>query len=76
MRMIENNVIVMYRYENYLVEICKERSEYVAYLQKENFAVKMGMFGVFADISLESFAVMVEANIEDYVKNYEEEYGK
>lgn len=76
MKMVENNVVAMYRDGECIIEICREEDAWFAYLQKENYGIKMGMFGVPFDYSMEVFISLVEGNLEDYIKIYEEEgYG-
>lgn len=82
MKLVENNVIVMFRHEEYLIEICKEECQGIAswdsYLQKDGYGVKVAMFGVLCkEYSLEEFIGMVDASLEAYIEIYEEsEVGK
>ena len=81
MKLVENNVVAMFRQDEYLIEICKEKCQAVeswgAYLQKDGYGIKMGMFGMdLAVCSLEEFIALVEGNIYHYIEYYEEEgYG-
>lgn len=76
MELIANQVVAMFRFDEYLIEVCREEDGWFAYLQKENYGIKMGMFGVPFDRSLEGFVDLVESDIEEYIKIYEEEgYG-
>lgn len=76
MELIANQVVAMFRFDEYLIEICREEDCWFSYLQKENYNIKMGMFGVPFDRSLEGFVDLVESDIEEYIELYEKEgYG-
>ena len=81
MKIIENNVIVMFRHGDYIIEICKEKCQgiwgYDSYLQKEGCGIKMSMFGMDTDsCSLEEYIALVEVNLPHHIEIYEREgYG-
>ena len=81
MKLVENNVVAMFRQDEYLIEICKEECQGIeswdAYLQKDGYGIKMGMFGMAVrDCTLEEFIALVEENIYHHIEIDEEEgYG-
>lgn len=79
MKITENNVIVMFRHEDYLIEVCKEKCQgiwgYDSYLQKDGHGIKSEMFGMDMDsCTLEEFIALVEVNLLHHIEIYEEEY--
>jgi len=76
----QNSLLETYRFGNYIIEICKEtdfdgNESFDAYLQRKGYGIKDYMFGVPTETNtLEGFIELVEANIEEYIRFYREEY--
>ena len=67
-------------YSDYIVDIVELSDEWEAWLYHKDYGVKMLMFG-FAKkdqnnypIPQEMFLELVDANVNDYIDDYEEEY--
>lgn len=68
-------LIGYYRYgKHYYVEIIERKECFEAYLWHEQYGIKNMMFGVSKDTSIEKFIELVEANIEEYIIYYREEF--
>ena len=75
----QNTLLETYLFGDYIIEVCKEGTDWLetfgAYLQREDYDVKSYIFGIpTSDITLEEFVKLVEANIEDYIHSYNEDY--
>lgn len=70
-------------YSDYIVDIVELSDEWEAWLYHKNFAVKMFMFGSLKkqelicgrkEYDLEAFIKLVDAEVNDYIDDYEETY--
>ncbi len=75
MKEIENDIIKKFSYKEYVVYIKEVLESYECYLQKECYGVIDLMFGVMKeDYSVKEFEDLIEANIEDYIETYKQDY--
>ena len=75
MKEIENDIIKKYSYKDYVVYIKDYYDSYECFLQKESYGVIELMFGVMKeDYSLKEIEDLIEANIEEYIDDYKEEF--
>ena len=74
MKEIENDIIKKYQYKDYVVYVKEVLDSYECYLQKECYGIIDLMFGINKDdYSLHAFEYLILANIEDYIKIYQQE---
>lgn len=77
MKEIENDIIKKYEYKNYVVYVKYNEEEliYDYYLQneKEQYGIISLMFGV-PTSDIEDIEEIIESNIEEYIKLYQEDY--
>lgn len=81
MKEIKNDIIKKYKYKDYVVYIkdvkedSKNYESYEFYLQNEKYGVISLMFGLMKeDCSVKEFEDLIEANIDDYIITYQNEY--
>lgn len=72
-----NISITTYECGEYMVDIATTSDSYEAWIYRKEYGVKDLMFGMpQAQQTLDEFLDIVEANIEDYAKGYDEEYAE
>lgn len=68
---------VTYEHGEFLVDIVTTSDSYEAWLYQKNYGVKFLMFGAYISLNtLEEFLETVEANLDEYEKNYDAEYAE
>ncbi|MBR3975758.1 MAG: hypothetical protein IKJ88_07865 [Clostridia bacterium] len=71
---VSQKQITVYEFDDgFFVEVSKDEDATYFYLGHTQYGVKSLMFGV-PDLNLMSAEQLIEANIEDYIELYKEEY--
>ena len=71
--------VTRFIYGNFYVDVCDHGTGFDAWISNLNYGVAMMMFGMSAQqsdgiMTFERFCEIVEANLEEYIGFYEEEY--
>ena len=73
MKKVKNDIIKKYEYKDYFVYIKETDDSYEWYLQKDNYCDMSLVFGVLKkSCTYKGFKMLIEINIDEYIKKYEE----